>query len=101
MPGADKTIASLRRMITMQARMDEDMEDANLIQADPAENAFIAEELDHNREFRALLERALAHVEAGEIVVATPLIEDIRALSQKSAWAESALLHEFMATYAD
>lgn len=96
----DPTIRQLRRLLEMQSAARHGMTAATLGGADPAETAFIEEELDRMAEIHRTLDEALSLLEAGRSPAeAAPLAAALAELRQQTPWASSDLLDRFIRTY--
>jgi len=96
----DPTIRQLRRLLEMQSAARHGMTAATLGGADPAETAFIEEELDRMAEIHRALDEALSLLEAGrDPAEAAPLAAALAELRQQTPWASSDLLDRFIRTY--
>lgn len=96
----DPDIRQLRRLLEMQSAARHGMSAAALGDADPAENAFIEEELDRMGDIHGALAQALDHLDGGGDPAAIgPLVAALDDLRAPTPWANSDLLDRFIAAY--
>lgn len=96
-PTGDPEIRQLRRLLEMQSAARHGMSAAALGGADPAENAFIEEELDRMGDIHRALGEALDRLEADPDADVAGLVRIVRDLRQDTPWADSDLLDSFIA----
>lgn len=93
---ADADVRQLRRLLEMQAAARHGMSNAALGGVDPAETAFIEEELDRMGEIRLMLTQALDRIETAPTADIAGLVETIARLRQETPWADSDILDQFI-----
>jgi len=96
----DPMVRQLRRLLEMQSAARHGMTAATLGGGDPAETAFIEEELDRMAEIHRTLDQALLILESGgDPAAARPLAAALDRLRGPTPWASSELLGRFIRTY--
>lgn len=95
----DDMIRPLRRLLEVHAAARHGMTAATLGDADPAEIAFIEEELERMGDIHRALAAALDLLEAGDVAAVYPLAAEISRLRGPTAWADSDVLDRFLAAY--
>ena len=94
-------LRALRRLLEVQSAASHGMSNAAMMSTDPAEAAFIEEELDRMSDIHRLLAHALDHIEAGR---PTPPKSDSTyrrwdAIRGPTAWSGSDVLDRFIVAY--
>ncbi len=97
---SDPMIRQLRRLLEMGAAAGHGMSNATLGGGDPAETAFIEEELDRMGDIHRALAAALDKLEAGaDPAEVRPLVLEVARLREPTPWASSELLDRFIDRY--